>query len=253
MNTANSNNIELSAEPTPHSDSVAMNINLEKLGEVIGEFKPYDSQLPIAAIMHTRIVKCLYQAGKDKAGKVLPKKHTNSYVRVACKHLTEEMILARISELTPYILSYLQGVEDGMIKDYHKNGLLRITEGNLSLDKIISKLEESETSARLSKDKIEAWFTEYLLESLTTTFAAKMGLTDDCNENELLKLETVLNAYKAKFASLANPKVYIVESDCLTMIAVIKSCDADSNLLGNRFVIKLEQMSQKQEDLLMSL
>lgn len=240
------------SNPTPFTDNQKVEARLAALGETMGDFKAYDSQLPIVDIEGTRIVKCLYQAGKDKAGKALPKKHNNTYVRVNCKHLTEDMILERISELTPYILSYLQGIEDGMVKEYHKSGLLRITEGNLSMNKIINKLEESETSARLSKDKIEAWFDECLEDSLTTAIAAKMKLGDDCSESELMKLECVLEAYKAKFSSLANPKVYIVESDCVAMVAVIMSADADSSLLGNRFIVRLESMKQKQDDLLMS-
>lgn len=249
MNTSNNATTNIIAKPTPFTDSVAVETELAALGETIGEFKTYDSQLTIASIEHTRIVKMLYQIS-PKTGKKVAE---NSYVRVSCKHLTEELILARISELTPYILGYLQSVEDGMIKEYHKNGLLSLTSGNLSLDKIISKLEESETSARLSKDKIDAWFSENLADALTTNIAAKMSLSDDCSEGELYKLEAVLNAYKAKFSALANPKAYIVEADCVAMIAVIKNAEADSSLLGSRFIIRLEAMSQKQEDLLMSL
>ena len=53
-------------------------VELEKLGEKFGEFKPYDSQLPIADIAGSRVVKCLYQVNKKLGGKKVAE---NSYVR----------------------------------------------------------------------------------------------------------------------------------------------------------------------------
>ena len=241
--------VEVQSNPTPYSDSVTMNNDLAKYGETIGEFKPYDSQLPITDIRETRIVKCLYQIS-PKTGKKIAE---NSYIRVACKHLTEEMIVSRISELAPFMLSYLQSVEDKMIKEYHVAGLLRLTTGNLTLDKIIDKLEESEVSGRLNKEQIETWYSEAINDNLAVIFAGKMQIDENSSEQQLAKLELVLNAYKAKFASLASPKVYIAESDCLAMIEVVKQCKAENSLLGSRFIAKLGKMSEKQEDLLMSL
>jgi len=237
------------ANPTPMTDSLELEAELARLGEVIGMFKPYDSQLPIADIEGTRIVKMLYQVS-PKTGKKLAE---NSYVRVSCKHLTEEMILARISELTPYFLSYMQSIENQVVRDYHIRGLGRISTGNLSIDKIIDRLDASETSSRLSKDMIAKWFDADIAESLAELIASKLGIDENSSDDQIGKLELVLGAYKIKFESLSNPKGYINEADCESLIGVIRKASAENSLLGNRFIAKLESMSKKQDEILLSL
>lgn len=223
---------------------------LAKLGEVMGVFKPYDSQLPLAEITGTRIVKALYQ----KNPKTGTKAQENAYVRIPTKHLTENVILENIASLTPHILTWLQSLEDIVIKDLHKNGMLNVFCDGLSLDSIIQKLEETNESSRLSKDKIEAWFEENIESELAELFLDKMGLDNNSvTEQDIAKIETILAAYKAKFASLANPKVFIKEDDCKAMIKVINECSLAETLIGTRFISRLEKMSEKEEDLLLTL
>lgn len=219
-------------------------MQLEALGEKFGEYKPYDSQLPIAEIAGSRVVKCLYQKSSSQA---------SSYVRVPTKHLTEELILERIAELTPYVLTFLQDVEDSMIKADHKAGLLSVYTESLSLDKLIERLEAAEQGARLNKEKIEAWFDDCIAEDLVTFFAAKMNISNEPTEDELAKLALVLGAYKKKFASLASGKTFIKEADCIAMAKVIQECGAGDSLIGSRFIARLDKMSQKEEDLLLTL
>lgn len=240
------------AKVTPLSDSQVMKeeLALAGLGEELGHFKAYDSQLSIATITGTRIIKCLYQAS-PKTGK---KAQENAYVRVPTHHLTEEHILASIAELTPYVLTWLQGLEDIAIKDIHKKGGLSVFPASLSLDKIISALEESSEGARLNKEKIEAWFTDMLEEELTEQFALKMKLNEDSTTEELAKLQLVLDAYKSKFASLAGGKTYIKPEDCTALIGVIAAVPAAStSLLGIRFTTRLGKMSIAKDEVLLSL
>lgn len=225
---------------------------LAALGEKLGEWKGYDSQLPITEITGTRIVKALYQVNK-KTGKKLQE---NSYVRIPTKHLTEEIIVSRVKELSPYILNWLQEVEALSLRDEHKKGRLNVFCNNLTLDSLIDILEQQNEGGRLNKEKVESWFTDKLEESLTIKFAAKMGITEEASEEQLVKLENILKAYKTKFASLASPKCFLKEEDCFAMIAVIEACEPEEesrSLLGSRFITRLKGMNEKEEDLLMSL
>jgi hypothetical protein len=255
INLSGSNNTATTQANTtkPFSNGEEMRAELAKFGENLGDFKAYDSQLTIAEIKHTRIVKCLYKAVKNAAGNLVDSKFVSSYVRIPTKHLSEEHIIANIAELAPYVLSYLQGIEDAMIKDSHKAGLGRVYCEGLSLAKLIEKLEESDSSSRLTKEKIELWFDDVIQDALGAKFAAKMGLSENSSEQELEKLELILNAYKAKFSSLAGGKTFIKEADCLAMIAVITNCEAEETSLGARFIVRLEKMNMKEEDLLLAL
>lgn len=246
-NNASTNNANLI---TTHSDSVPMNEQLALLGEKLGEFKAYDSQLVIPEIEGTRIIKCLYQTNK-KTGEKLQE---NSYCRVATKHLTEEHILARVAELTPYVLSWLQEIESSMIREQHKKGGLSVFPASLSLDKLIEHLDTIGESSRLNKEKIGAWFISSVQDDLAVLFAAKMGLTEQSSEEEVARLELVLGAYKVKFESLASGKVFIKEDDCKAMLAVITGIElARDSLIGVRFSARLNKMMTKEDETLLSL
>lgn len=238
----------------PFTTGEEMRAELAKFGEVLGAFKPYDSQLPLSEIKHTRIVTCLYKATKDsKTGELVPSKWSNSYVRIPVSHLSEEVVKANIDELAPYVVSYLRSIEDIMIKESHKNGLLSVYCEGLNLAKVLEKLDETDSGSRLNKEKIEAWFVDTLQDALAAKFADKMGLNENSSEAELARLEAILEAYKAKFASLASGKTFIKEADCLAMIGVIKNCEAEETSIGSRFLARLEKMGTKEEDLLLAL
>lgn len=242
----------ITANPTPHSDGIVMSdaLTLAGLGEELGQFKAYDSQLTIPEIEGTRIVKCLYMVS-PKTGK---KAQENSYVRITTKHLTEEIVLKHIAELTPYVLTWLQELEGAMIKENHKKGALSIFPASLSLDKLIDHLEANSEGSRLNKEKIEAWFTACVEPELAELFAPKMELDENSSEAELERLEVVLVAYKDKFASLAGGKTYIKPDDCKAMINVISSCStAKDSLIGTRFLARLEKMMNKEDETLLSL
>lgn len=223
---------------------------LESLGENLGEFKPYSNDLPITEIAGTRIVKCLYQTNKETGKRA----GTNSYVRVPTKHLTEETIAARIADLTPYILSYLQVEEDKVIKAEHRKGGTKVYTEYLSLDKIIAILESTGESTRLNKDKIELWFSESMRDQLVILICTKLGVTAETITAEIeQKIELMIAAYKAKFISLASPKTVLVESDRLALVNVINKCEAGETLLGMRFISKIESMKDKVADALAEL
>lgn len=229
-------------------------MELDKLGEELGEWKAYDAQLPVAEIAGTRIVKCLYKTAQDGT-----KTHDNVYVRIPATHITEEIVAEQIAELAPYLVGYLQEWEDKGIKSAHRNNESRIYTEYLSLSKIVDMLEESEAGARLNKDKITAWFSEHITDSLTALFANKMGIyTDEVGISgsleQIAKLELVVNAYCTKFCSLASGKTFLKSADREAMIGVIEKCSgAGDTLIGKRFITRLQNMTEKQVDMLEAL
>ena len=215
------------------------------------EFKEYDSQLSIPETSDSRIVKCLYQINKQtgkKAGE-------NSYIRIPTDHISEAVISERIAELAPYIVGFLQDEEDKLIKAAHKTGVTSLYTPNLTLDAIIEALESSESGSRLNKEKIAAWFDEYLANDLLLKFSEKLGVTDinAITQDQADKIETILEAYKAKFCMLASGKTSFNESDCDALINVLEKTGADSNPIGARFVIRLTKMKEKTQDALLAL
>ena len=229
------------ATPAPYTASLGMNEELERLGETLGQFKEYNSQLPLADITGTRIVKCLYKEN-PKTGKKIAE---NSYVRIPVKHLSEEHIVTRIAELAPHVLAWLQEQEDRDIKLGHSKGLLQVHTSLMSMDLIIEKLEEANLSTRLTKEKIGEWFDTAMSPTLQVLIADKMNLPDTAGVAELEKLDRIVAAYKGKYESLAGGKTLISKDECISMIDVIVKCGADTSLLGAKFIARLEAMSTK--------
>lgn len=218
----------------------------------LAKFKEYDSQLSIPEIAGTRVIKCLYQVAKTGVNKG-KKIATNSYIRIPADHINEEVIISKIEELAPYVVSYLQEKEDLIIKELHKTGATSVFTPKLSIGSILEYLEENETSGRLNKEMIEAWFRDSIEPELTSLFAEKLGLHADSEASELEKLAVVINAYKVKFASLASPKAGFKPEDCTSLINVITKADKNGSVFGKRFIKKLGVMKDKTEDALLSL
>lgn len=221
-------------------------------GETLGQYKPYNSQIELAEIPHTRAVKVLYR--NDPKLPAAEQKQS-VYVRVPTKHLTEEVVASNIAELAPYVVAWLQGVEDSIIKEEHKAGLLSVYTEALSLEKLCEYLDNTaESSGRLNKEKIDAWFEDKLAAPLSLLFADKLGLNlDTATEADLTKLVTVLNAYKSKFSALANPKCWVKPEDRAAMIKVINECGVSEDSIGARFILRLTKMDAKQEETLLCL
>ena len=211
-------------------------------------FKAYDSQLSIPEVKGTRIIKCLYQVS-PKTGKKIQE---NSYIRLPVIHISEQEIKDRLDEIMPYIVGMFLDKEEIMVKESHKNGILNIHNDSLSIDKILEYMEANETSGRLNKEAIEAWFDDELKDNLAELFAAKMGLTADSSEAELHKLEQVLAAYRLKLSSLASPKI-LKDEEIEALVNVITKADIDKSSLGLRLIKKMEGMNKKAEVELMSL
>lgn len=215
------------------------------------KFRPYDAQLPTEDIKGCRIVKCLYKEN-TKTGK---KAGENSYINIPTNHLTESVLRDNFDRLVEYFLSYMQEQEDAIIKLAHKTGSIGFGESYFSLDKIVDYLAETGQSARLNKEKIQAWFSSEVEDSLLSAFAGKLGIdTENPSESELEQLLQVTSVYRAKFESLASPKVHYKKEECELLQKALAVTGADKSVIGSKFVNRLESMKNvNSNDLLLSL
>jgi hypothetical protein len=205
-------------------------------------FRPYDSQLPVPTLAGYRTVKCLYKIAKTgkSAGKAAGE---NSFVRIE-DTITEELVTSKITELAPYLVAYLHGEQDKLVKKLHVAGMTLLSSKQYDLSMVIATLEEAGVSSRLNKEQIEEWFTGEMQDTLAVAFADKMGLSETPTDEELEKLQSILSVYKAKFGSLASGKTHyrVEEADML-----LKSLDvtgAGDTTIGVRFVARLTKMKE---------
>ncbi len=213
-------------------------------------YRPYDSQLgEQPALAGYRNVKCLYKTNKQTgiaAG-------DNSQVRIE-DGITEEVVIERITELAPYLIGFLQGEQDKIVKKLHLAGMTLLSPTQYSLDEVIAALEASGVSQRLNKEQIEAWFSTEMYEPLLVAFADKMGVSEHPTEEQQAKLDTVIAVYKAKFGSLASGKTHYRTEEADMLLRAIEVTGVEATSMGKRFVARLLKMKQTTgNDLLLAL
>jgi len=215
------------------------------------KYLPYDAQLPVNEIEGCRVVKVLYKEN-PKTG---TKAGENSYINIPCNHLTEEVLKENFDRLSEFFLSYMQEQENQIIKAHHKAGGLGFTASFLSLDKIVDYLQETGQSARLNKEKIANWFTSEMEDKLIDAFAGKLGIDiASPTDSELEKLAAITATYRAKYESLASPKVVYKKEECELLQKALNVTGADKSVIGSKFVSRLESMKNvSANDLLLGL
>jgi len=214
-------------------------------------FKPYDPQLSVPVSEGQRVVKCLYKTNM-KTGKAAGE---NSYIVVPEGHLDESVMINNAAMLAPYMSAYLQSVEDGIIKEFHKGGGKGFSDTFLSLAKILEHLDSAGQGSRLNKEKIGNWFGSEVQDKLIVAFADKLGITGrEPTEEETEKLVSITEVYKAKFESLASGKTCYKKEDAEVLQKALEVTQTLDTSLGIRFYNRLESMKTVvANDLLMSL
>jgi hypothetical protein len=205
-----------------------------------GSFKPYDTQLPIPALSGYRAVKCLYKASKVGGAAAA----VNSYIQIE-DSITAETVTANMTVLMPHIVSYLQSVEDEIVKTKHKAGTVFLSPEMLGLEVVVAKLEEK--TVRLNKEAVEAWFTAEVESKLVDALVEKLGLESESESEGAAKLANVVEMYKQKYAALAGGKTMYRKQDAQTLHKALVVTGANKSVIGVRFSRRLEAMIEKKE------
>lgn len=215
------------------------------------KFQPYDARIAPSTKTGNRLAKALYRAPREGSKEVAKE---NSYIEIPSLKWSD--IEGNLEEWKDYFLGYVEGLQDGIIKERHKSGSTELSATVFSASAVLDQLASSENS-RLNGDTIKAWFDTVLNDPLVALFSAKLGLDDNCSDEELQRLAAIVETYKNLFAKLASGKTKFIPAECeklqkaLTLSLGNKLAEDD---LGSRFFARLETMkTAKANDLLMEL
>lgn len=117
----------------------------------------------------------------------------------------------QLERLLPHVVAMLENAQDGIIRSlYESSGgnLASVSDEEISIDACIGYLEAEATGGRLTKEKVEEWFTENLSDNLSVTIADKLKFTELTPETEKV-VNQHLNAYRGILASLAGGKTLL--------------------------------------------
>lgn len=205
-------------------------------------FSAYDSKNAPTEEENNRLSKCLYRADSKE-------NYENAYVRIPL--ISEAEVTEQIDVLMPHIISYLEGVQDDIIKSHHKSGYTSVLATAIELSAIIDKLDSTD-QGRLNKEKVFQWFDTSVKDMLVVAFADKLGISDNPSTEDEDKLNSIVSVYRTKFGALAGGKSVFVPSEAEKLQAAITATGADSTALGTRFLARLEKMKTP-EDILAGL
>jgi len=206
-------------------------------------FAAYDAQHSPAPATGNRISKCLYRSDSKEA-------LANSYIELP--ELAEAEVQEQLTVLMPHLISYLETVQDSIVKASHKSGYDAVQASAVALPAIIDKLE-STGEGRLNKEAVFAWFDSSMADMLMVAFADKMGISDQPTEAEEERLSATLNVYRVKYGALAGGKSVYMPEEAEKLVKAIEVAGAADTSLGARFVARLNKMQEPEEDLLLSL
>jgi len=218
-----------------------------------GEWRDYDSQLPIADKDGTRVVTVCYKqtAAMKASGKDA---RNNVYTRIPTPHLTEATVVDAASELAPFVLAYLRSVEDETIRKAHKDGQSSIYCEGLSLAKLMGTLEEAGNGGSIDAEQITEWFTTNMSERITQLICDKLD-TDpsDLTGESLAKVSAVVDGYLSAFISLASGKTQMPVAQRTRLATAMEVCSVTDTLMGQRFTKRFAKMLAKEEEALSAL
>lgn len=210
-------------------------------------FNSYDPKQPVT-MEGLRTSKLLYKVNPNTK-KALAENSCVFLPAIAAAELEKNL-----SGLSDYLCNYLETVQDKIIRELHLTGVASVKPEQVSIASIISYLESTTTTSRLSGDDIKAWFDADMKEGLLFAFVESMGLdADNISEEDLQRVEIVVGAYRGKFAMLASGKTVFKVEDIEQLTKALNVCGLADSPLGSRFIARMSNMTAKSEDVLMSL
>lgn len=188
------------------------------------------------AYENQRLAKVIYKTSRTTG----VKEKNSVCVSVPKLELTDEEALM----FKPYLIQYLEGVQDSIIRAKYEEGKTSIHSSDISSHAMLDWLEEDSKGGRLTKEYITGWFNNSLADSLTVAIADKLGVSDTPSEMETKKIEQMVNVYRDKFASLAGGKTSFAVDIATKLQKALEFAEAD-DVLAARFNARLEKMKEQ--------
>lgn len=197
-----------------------------------------------------RLSKVTYKTVTDKESPLCGIKRESKCVSLPLIPTTE--IVAQAVVLAPYVVEYLQGVQDKIVRERIDAGALNISMEEVSIAACIEYLDSNSESGRLTKESVAAWFNDTIAEPLAITLADRLGVSATPTDAESTKILAVVEAFKGKVAALAGGKTAYEPKVCRSILSALELAPS-GDVLATRFSSRLNKMieeSKQNEELL---
>jgi len=199
-----------------------------------------------------RLSKVTYKTVTDKESPLYGIKRDSKCVSLPL--FKAEEVVSQSAALAPYVIEYLQTVQDKIVRERIDAGASSISMAEVSIAGCIEYLDTNNESGRLTKESVASWFNENIADALTVTLADKLGVSETPTDAESNKIIAVVEAFKGKISSLAGGKTAYEPKICKSLINALELAPA-GDVLATRFTARLNKMiaDHKNDDELLNL
>lgn len=153
-------------------------------------------------------------------------------------------IISQATALAPYVIEYLQGVQDKIVRERIDAGAGSIGMDEISIAGCIEYLDSNSESGRLTKETVAAWFNDTIAEPLAVILADRLGVSSEPTDAESNKILAVVDAFKGKVAALAGGKTAYEPKVCKSILSALELAPA-GDVLATRFSARLNKMIEE--------
>lgn len=208
---------------------------IDTLNHSVVAYDPKSSK----AFTGQRLSKVTYKTVTDKDSPLCGIKRDSKCVSLPIFKADE--VISQAQALAPYVIEYLQGVQDKIVRERIDAGASSIAMEEISIAGCIEYLDSNNESGRLTKESVAAWFNEAIADALTVTLAERLGISEVPTEAESNKIIAVVEAFKGKIASLAGGKTAYEPKVCKSLLNALELAPS-GDVLATRFTARLNKM-----------
>lgn len=161
-------------------------------------------------------------------------------------------IESRLSDVKDSILSLFIRAQDGIVREIVESGSSVVQDSDISVDAIVSYLNDSSESGRLTKESLNIWFDSNVADILTVRISDILGVSDTPTDADVAKIEKLVASYKSNISALAGGKTsYSVKVAKSLQDAIVLADTNDS--VSEKLVARLVKMQVIEEVSLIDL
>jgi|SRR6267378_245414 len=170
---------------------------------------------------------------------------------VSVPRVESEEITGNLEVLMPHIRSFIEGIQDKIMRDMLEESPDTLHVGNKEIGIVacLEYLEDSggDSKGRLTKESVGIWFDASIADRLMLALADKMGPSSDSTAG-VKQIEALVGEFRNKIAGLAGGKtqypVKLAES-LKKVVGLVPESSED--VLATRFIARLDKMIAMKE------
>jgi hypothetical protein len=198
------------------------------------------------ALTGQRLAKVTYKSTKNN-----PAKYPS--ICASVPYINNQDIIDNVDNLVPYIKVMLENAQDGIIRSLYESAdgnLTTVTNEDISIAQCINYLSAESQGSRLTKEYLSQWFTDNIEETLTYTFAVKLGFISANEEdpvitdNQQVTLHKHINGYRDLISSLSGGKTILQDNQIKSIRKAVELSGVNDDI-SIKLINRLNTMENK--------